>query len=72
MFNIGSGHDTIYGFTVFEDMLDLRGTSDGGDEHRAMQVGNDVVFDYGNGDSLTLVNVDLGDLFFYDETEVFV
>ena len=72
VFNTGDGHDMIYGFEPGEDMLDLRGIPGGGDSNDAQQDGNDVLLDLGNGDSITLVDLDLGDFLAFDDIDIFV
>lgn len=75
VFSVGDDADYIRDFNVFEDKIELRGI-DGmflydGDleifpvysyQEYASQVGNDVVLDFGGGDTLTLANVDMEDL----------
>ena len=72
IFNEGDGHDIIYGFDPIRDMIDLSSSFGDGDLNNAMQVGDDVVFDYGGGDSITLANLDIGDIINLEDFEVFV
>ena len=70
----GDGNDTITDFTAGEDRILLDGVSSGSIgalsmpatwaalQAAASQVGSDVVIDLGDGDVLTLLNVDLTDL----------
>lgn len=59
MFRDGDGQDLISDFTPgasTDDVLDVEGA------FTTSQVGNDTVIEYGLGDSITLLGVNLADL----------
>lgn len=68
VFQQGTGSDTVLDFDTFVDTGDFIDVSDfnfaDGDAviAAAQQVGDDTVIDLGNGDQITLIGVDVGDL----------
>lgn len=65
-YNLGDEDDTIKDFDTSRDKIELDtdlGVSTFSDTMaHATQVGSDVVFDFGNGDTLTLENIQISDL----------
>ena len=66
----GDGNDIIEDFDPGFDMIDLRGFD--AQSEIAQQVGNSVVLDFGNGDSLTLLDLDVNDFLSFDDVDLFV
>ena len=69
VFTDGGNDDTVTDFTVgaaTDDTIDLTGTSAVSDfedvQSIASQVGNHTVIDFGGGDSITLLGINVGDL----------
>jgi serralysin len=64
VFAPGSGADIVVDFAAggLEDSLDLSAYAGTGITYGVAQVGADTVFTFSNGDTITLVNVDIDNL----------
>ena len=69
MFTGGGGNDVVLDFQAGEDLLQISQNINGTDitsaddlAARATQVGSNTVIDLGNGDSITLANVNADDV----------
>ena len=72
VFDFGSGQDTVYGFdagAASDDIIDLTAlglVDTGGDgilnDLAISQSGSNTIIDLGSGNTITLANVDMGDL----------
>ena len=70
IFNPGDGHDVIYNFDPYVDIINAGGNYD--DLFFAIEVNGSIVFDYGNDDSLTLYGVDFADFPYLEDFDIFV
>jgi hypothetical protein len=64
VFTPGSGADVVVGFAAggLEDSLDFSAYAGTGITYDVDQVGADTVFTFSNGDTITLVNVDIDNM----------
>jgi len=62
VFDEGNGADTVRDFDTAEDQIWITRSIDYFELSELSQVGADAVFDFGGGDTLTLLNTSVGDL----------
>ncbi|MFT4743164.1 MAG: Ca2+-binding RTX toxin-like protein, partial [Yoonia sp.] len=62
VFDEGNGVDTVRDFNAAEDQIWITRSINYFELSELSQVGADAVFDFGDGDKLTLLNTSVGDL----------